>query len=209
MLDLEKLIEIQSALNDYTLKECNVHVVEGDQAVPGSMALAQREGVFLRHSSALVRLADMYQWAGNREYLELVDALGTDFSIWDFEDKKKACLEIVDILHFDLSLLALTKTTSADLPSTVGLGTLAAITKARALFDNLQLTKWWTKKTITVAEIRDHAITQFVSLITFATESELFASQAEIVETYLEKVNVNYKRIQNNYDHIKDKDKSF
>jgi dimeric dUTPase (all-alpha-NTP-PPase superfamily) len=209
MLELEKLIAIQTALNDYTLKECNVHIVEGNQAVLGSMSLAQREGTFLRHSSALVHLVDMYQWAGNREYRELLEVLGTDFSIWGTDDKEKARFEIVDILHFDLSLLALTKTVPTDIPSTVGLGTLAALAKARALFDNLQLTKWWTKKTITVAEIRDHAVTEFVSLITFATESELFEGQAEIVETYLQKVDINYKRIQNNYDHIKDKDKSF
>jgi len=203
MLDLAKLIEIQSALNDYTLKECNVHVVQDDKTVLGSMSLGQREGTFLRHTSAIVHLCDMYQWAGNREYQELFEIVGIEYVAWD---NAKARLEVVDVMHFDLSLLAITKATIEDLPSPIGLGSLRAVEKARKIFDNLQLTKWWTKKTITVAEIRDCAVTEFVSLMAFAIASELFKDEAEIVETYLKKVDVNYSRIKNSYDHIRDKD---
>jgi len=217
-MDFEHLMEVQSALNDFTLSEKGVYVV--DSQFPGAvvpniiearMALRRRDGEMLRHQSGLIRLCDMYQWAGNREFLELVDCYGQK----EEETKANARIEVVDVMHFDLSLLALTCTTNEEVEEAVGnknwSGGIDVLSFARSKTDDLQLTKWWTSNKVSVTAVRECAIIQFALLLKTACEdadsysgTPLFESLEDVVDTYKKKVEVNYERVKANYDHVTD-----
>lgn len=230
-LDLAKLMQIQSELNDFTLKEKKVKIPHSTNPavlptlVQASSGLKAREGELVRHHSGLVRMLDMYQWAGNREFLELKEcyiarkmSFRTRYKTIHYKilqlDFENARMEIVDIMHFDLSLLALTCTEPKEVeqikaPSNIEIDHLE---KARMLLDNLQLTKWWTTNQVSIKDIRNCAIKQFAMLLHLAIQGKilyknssksLFKDYKDIEQTYLKKVQVNYDRIRSNYDHLK------
>lgn len=219
-MNFTELMNIQSDLNNFTLSEKEVFLVDrnekwGLDLVRASMNLHLREGEFIRHHSALIQMIDMYQWAGNREYLELKECLQSE------QNTKNARVEIVDIMHFDLSILALTCTEEKEIVDCLNQPNFCcdcnALKIVRSQIDNLQLRKWWTSNKVNLATIRQWAISQFCSLLTFATKQQLgfltnsntieygtlFDTVEEVKETYLKKVEVNYERIRKNYDHIK------
>lgn len=223
MISFIELIDIQKALNNYTLLENKVKVVAIDgEAIQASMALSTRYGEVIRHKSPTVALCDMYQWAGNREMQELYDCFeineappehsALDGTYLKVIDKDHARLEVVDIMHFDLSLLALTEATQAEIE--IGLMNASAesdksiwkVLEKRELFDNLQLRKWWTTKKVAIEEIKMKAIQEFTTLLTFAISSNLFDNLEDIQAVYQKKVAVNYERVKAGYNHVADKD---
>lgn len=236
--DIAKLLRIQSELNDFTLRERKVFLPPNASDMvgpvgaytPATMELAQRDGEFIRHQCPLIQLIDMYQWAGNREQLELHEAfwkivnnnhytsvVETATREIDYQNLRVEC---VDVMHFDLSVLILTKATVSEIDVAIIKAvngaeriTTNVLEQARAAFDNLQLRKWWTTKTITIEEIRNAALLQFGALIAAALRLSPdafhrmpFASLDDIEQTYLKKVEVNYNRIKNQYNHITDKE---
>lgn len=229
-MDFEHLMEVQSVLNDFTLSEKGVYVI--DSQFPGTvvpniiearMSLRRRDGEFLRHQSGFIRLCDMYQWAGNREFLELKECLDDLESNLPQEEIDKlianARIEVVDIMHFDLSLLALTCTEDGEIQELLRrdlLSTFDTLTFARSKVDDLQLGKWWTSNKVNAVTIREHAVIQFVTLLLFAcneqlplyddelTDKPLFESLEDVVDTYKKKVEVNYERVKADYDHVTD-----
>lgn len=206
-MNITKLMQIQSDLNNFTLSEKGVQILDCKNP---SMGLGQREGTYLRHKSELVHLIDMYQWAGNREFLELTEVFG-QLSLTDSSSntttEQNIRMEIVDVLHFDLSLLILTKVEASDIINLQIYGVsdpLKYLEETRKQFDNLQLRKWWTSNKVEIAEIRKRAIAQFLALINLATaRASIFRTYDEIETAYLEKVKINYDRIKGNYDHSK------
>lgn len=228
-MDFEYLMKVQSALNDFTLKTKQVYLVDSlddsiaPQMIQARISLRQREGEKLRHLSALVQMCDMYQWAGNREYLELEECIGSVTSNPKpcelDEVVKNAKVEVVDIMHFDLSLLALTCATGDEVKEAVcnftlensSLPGLRVLNDARNETDALQLRKWWTSNKVKISDIREKALKQFAALLTFACEDcpifcytkPLFTRLEEVVDVYEKKVEVNYQRIKADYDHIK------
>lgn len=224
--DFARLMKIQTELNDFTLAEKKVQVLHADSsavlptAIQANSKLKLREGEFIRHHSGLIRLLDMYQWAGNREYLELLECIkkgGEETKVSyripppEFDNAR---IEIVDVMHFDLSLLALTCVENQEIITAIEKNIECSpeqLEAAREKLDDLQLTKWWTSNKVTIASIRTCALTQFSVLMNLAAtftfmvgkkKQSLFESFKEIEETYLKKVDVNYNRIRGNYDHI-------
>lgn len=224
-MDFEHLMHVQSALNDFTLKEKQVYLVDSQypgvvvpNMVPASMSLRRRDGELVRHQSGLARMCDMYQWAGNREYLELrecMDELESELLEEAVEQTiSNARIEVVDVMHFDLSLLALTCTASEDIEKLLErelVHSIDSLAFARAKLDDLQLTKWWTSNKVSVTTIRENATIQFATLLQFGckqpmryTDEPLFESFEDVVATYQKKVEVNYNRIKADYDHVAD-----
>lgn len=217
-MNIGKMLEIQKALNQYTLQTNNVCTVPDQMEQTGpllvtptaSMDLARRDGEFIRHKSGLIQLIDMYQWAGNREYEELTDSLAPG----EF-NRQNARVEIVDIIHFDLSILLLTCATPEEAQYAVNqfICTDAYdLGKARKAFDDLQLRKWWTTKTITIEAIRKCALAEFGANLSYGClghqpdSAPLFTTLAEIEELYLKKVEVNYNRVKAGYNHVANKE---
>lgn len=220
-MDFSKLMQIQSELNDFTLSEKNVSLIQHDEgwepkAIPASMSLGAREGEYIRHQSAVIQMCDMYQWAGDREMLELIECFMPLTPIDN--PRANARIEVVDIMHFDLSVLALTKTKPEEIASFLQENEdkdikLQSMVLARKEFSNLQLRKWWTSNKVDIVDIRERAINEFGLLLLFAVkqpafdeEKPLFDSFEDIEQTYLKKVNVNYERIKQNYDHVANKE---
>lgn len=223
-MDFDRLMQIQSDLNDFTLTKKNVHLVDAPnpavtpKAVSVTMkGLREREGEYFRHASALVQMCDRFQWAGNREFGELIDCL-SELSCSQSQPENieslftNARVEVVDIMHFDLSLLALTCVEGREISELLEkdlLGTLDILKFARSKTDDLQLTKWWTSNKVSIRSIRECALVQFVTLLKYAStvelelvEKPLFESSEDLVATYQSKVEVNYERMRSDYDHV-------
>ncbi len=223
MISFIELIDIQKALNDFTLLENKVKVVGVDgEAVQASMALSARDGEVIRHKSPTVALCDMYQWAGNREMQELYECFEIhetppahsqlDGTYLKVTDRDHARLEVVDIMHFDLSLLALTEATQIEIEHAFEAAQKASdksiwkVLEKREIFDNLQLRKWWTTKKVAIEEIKMKAVEQFATLLAFAIAAKLFDDLEDVRAVYQKKVAVNYERVKAGYNHVANKD---